>query len=488
MSDKEFNYYISGETGKWEVVIGLEVHAQVSSKAKLFSSSATQFGSEPNSQVSLIDAAMPGMLPVINKFCVEQAVRTGLGLKAKINLTSVFDRKNYFYADLPQGYQISQYKYPIVGEGEVVLDMPYGTKKIGIERLHLEQDAGKSLHDQDPTKTFIDLNRSGVALMEIVSKPDLRSPEEVAEYIKKLRSIMRYLGTCDGNMEEGSLRADVNVSVRKVGSKDFGTRCEIKNVNSIKFMQQAIQYEAKRQVELLEEGKKVDQETRLFDTKKNETRQMRSKEDAHDYRYFPDPDLPPLKFNQSFVDVIKQKLPELPDDKKERLMNNYKLSSYEAGVLISDKDTSDYFEDIAKTSDVKLAINWVIGDLFAALNKLGKSIKESPISSKNLAKLIDLIKNNTISGRIAKEVFELMLKDNRDPKAIVEEKGLVQESNVGELEKIIEKVLKDNADKVAEYKSGKDKLFGFFVGSVIKESKGKANPALVNDLLKKKLS
>jgi aspartyl-tRNA(Asn)/glutamyl-tRNA(Gln) amidotransferase subunit B len=488
MSDKEFNYYISGETSKWEVVIGLEVHAQVSSNAKLFSSSATQFGSEPNSQVSLIDAAMPGMLPVINKFCVEQAVRTGLGLKAKINLTSVFDRKNYFYADLPQGYQISQYKYPIVGEGEVVLDMPYGTKKIGIERLHLEQDAGKSLHDQDPTKTFIDLNRSGVALMEIVSKPDLRSPEEVAEYIKKLRSIMRYLGTCDGNMEEGSLRADVNVSVRKVGSKDFGTRCEIKNVNSIKFMQQAIQYEAKRQVELLEEGKKIDQETRLFDTKKNETRQMRSKEDAHDYRYFPDPDLPPLKFNQSFVDIIKQKLPELPDDKKERLMNNYKLSSYEAGVLISDKDTSDYFEDIAKTSDVKLAINWVIGDLFAALNKLGKSIKETPISSKNLAKLIDLIKNNTISGRIAKEVFELMLKDNRDPKAIVEEKGLVQESDVGELEKIIDKVLKDNADKVAEYKSGKDKLFGFFVGSVIKESKGKANPALVNDLLKKKLS
>ena len=488
MSDKDFNYYISGETGKWEVVIGLEVHAQVSSNAKLFSSSATKFGSEPNTQVSLIDAAMPGMLPVINKFCVEQAVRTGLGLKAKINLTSVFDRKNYFYADLPQGYQISQYKYPIVGEGEVVLDMPYGTKKIGIERLHLEQDAGKSLHDQDPTKTYIDLNRSGVALMEIVSKPDLRSPEEVAEYIKKLRSIMRYLGTCDGNMEEGSLRADVNVSVRKVGSKDFGTRCEIKNVNSIKFMQQAIQYEAKRQVELLEEGKKIDQETRLFDTKKNETRQMRSKEDAHDYRYFPDPDLPPLKFNQSFVDEIKHKLPELPDDKKERLMNNYKLSSYEAGVLISDKDTSDYFEDIAKTSDVKLAINWVIGDLFAALNKLGKSIKESPISSKNLAKLIDLIKNNTISGRIAKEVFELMLKDNRDPKVIVEEKGLVQESNVGELEKIIEKVLKDNVDKVAEYKSGKDKLFGFFVGSVIKESKGKANPALVNDLLKKKLS
>ncbi|MBT4699312.1 MAG: Asp-tRNA(Asn)/Glu-tRNA(Gln) amidotransferase subunit GatB [Pseudomonadota bacterium] len=488
MNDKEFNYYISGETGKWEVVIGLEVHAQVSSNAKLFSSSATKFGSEPNSQVSLIDAAMPGMLPVINKFCIEQAVKTGLGLKAKINLLSVFDRKNYFYADLPQGYQISQFKHPIVGEGEVILDMPYGTKKIGIERLHLEQDAGKSLHDQDPTKTFIDLNRSGVALMEIVSKPDLRSPEEVAEYIKKLRSIMRYLGTCDGNMEEGSLRADVNVSVRKVGSKDFGTRCEIKNVNSIKFMQQAIQYEAKRQIELLEEGKKIDQETRLFDTKKNETRPMRSKEDAHDYRYFPDPDLPPLKFDQSFVDGIKKKLPELPDDKKERLIKDYKLSSYEAGVLISDKDTSDYFEDIAKNSDVKLSINWVIGDLFAALNKIGKSIKESPISSKNLAKLIDLIKNNTISGRIAKEVFELMINDNRDPKVIVEEKGLIQESNVGELEKIIEKVLKENGDKVAEYKSGKDKLFGFFVGSVIKESKGKANPALVNDILKKKLS
>ncbi|NBU53978.1 MAG: Asp-tRNA(Asn)/Glu-tRNA(Gln) amidotransferase GatCAB subunit B [Proteobacteria bacterium] len=488
MNDKEFNYYISGETGKWEVVIGLEVHAQVSSNAKLFSSSATKFGSEPNSQVSLIDAAMPGMLPVINKFCIEQAVKTGLGLKAKINLLSVFDRKNYFYADLPQGYQISQFKHPIVGEGEVILDMPYGTKKIGIERLHLEQDAGKSLHDQDPTKTFIDLNRSGVALMEIVSKPDLRSPEEVAEYIKKLRSIMRYLGTCDGNMEEGSLRADVNVSVRKVGSKDFGIRCEIKNVNSIKFMQQAIQYEAKRQIELLEEGKKIDQETRLFDTKKNETRPMRSKEDAHDYRYFPDPDLPPLKFDQSFVDGIKKKLPELPDDKKERLIKDYKLSSYEAGVLISDKDTSDYFEDIAKNSDVKLSINWLIGDLFAALNKIGKSIKESPISSKNLAKLIDLIKNNTISGRIAKEVFELMINDNRDPKVIVEEKGLIQESNVGELEKIIEKVLKENGDKVAEYKSGKDKLFGFFVGSVIKESKGKANPALVNDILKKKLS
>ena len=488
MSNKEFNYYINGKKSKWEVIIGLEVHAQVSSNAKLFSNSSTKFGADPNSQVSLIDAAMPGMLPVINKFCVEQAIRTGLGLKAKINLNSVFDRKNYFYADLPQGYQISQYKYPIVGEGEVFLDMPYGAKKIGIERLHLEQDAGKSIHDQSPTKTFIDLNRSGIALMEIVSKPDLRSPEEVAEYIKKLRSIMRYLGTCDGNMEEGSLRADVNVSVRKVGVLEFGTRCEIKNVNSIKFIQQAIQYEAKRQVDLLEEGKFIDQETRLFDTKKNETRQMRSKEDAHDYRYFPEPDLPALRLESNFVEEIRKKLPELPDDKKKRFVNEYKISSYDAGVLTADKETSDYFEKVAKNSDVKLAITWVSGELFAVLNKHGLSIKDSPVSAENLTKLILLIMNNTISGRIAKDLFEIMLKDSRDPKVLVEEKGMVQESNIGELEKIIDKVLQSNQDKVSEYKSGKDKLFGFFVGSVIKESKGKANPALVNELLKKKLS
>ena len=488
MSNKEFNYYINGKKSKWEVVIGLEVHAQVSSNAKLFSNSSTKFGADPNSQVSLIDAAMPGMLPVINKFCVEQAIRTGLGLKAKINLNSVFDRKNYFYADLPQGYQISQYKYPIVGEGEVFLDMPYGAKKIGIERLHLEQDAGKSIHDQSPTKTFIDLNRSGIALMEIVSKPDLRSPEEVAEYIKKLRSIMRYLGTCDGNMEEGSLRADVNVSVRKVGALEFGTRCEIKNVNSIKFIQQAIQYEAKRQVDLLEEGKFIDQETRLFDTKKNETRQMRSKEDAHDYRYFPEPDLPALRLESNFVEEIRKKLPELPDDKKKRFVNEYKISSYDAGVLTADKETSDYFEKVAKNSDVKLATTWVSGELFAVLNKHGLSIKDSPVSAENLTKLILLIMNNTISGRIAKDLFEIMLKDSRDPKVLVEEKGMVQESNIGELEKIIDKVLQNNQDKVSEYKSGKDKLFGFFVGSVIKESKGKANPALVNELLKKKLS
>ncbi len=488
MSNKEFNYYINGKKSKWEVIIGLEVHAQVSSNAKLFSNSSTKFGADPNSQVSLIDAAMPGMLPVINKFCVEQAIRTGLGLKAKINLNSVFDRKNYFYADLPQGYQISQYKYPIVGEGEVFLDMPYGAKKIGIERLHLEQDAGKSIHDQSPTKTFIDLNRSGIALMEIVSKPDLRSPEEVAEYIKKLRSIMRYLGTCDGNMEEGSLRADVNVSVRKVGALEFGTRCEIKNVNSIKFIQQAIQYEAKRQVDLLEEGKFIDQETRLFDTKKNETRQMRSKEDAHDYRYFPEPDLPALRLESNFVEEIRKKLPELPDDKKKRFVNEYKISSYDAGVLTADKETSDYFEKVAKNSDVKLAITWVSGELFAVLNKHSLSIKDSPVSAENLTKLILLIMNNTISGRIAKDLFEIMLKDSRDPKILVEEKGMVQESNIGELEKIIDKVLQNNQDKVSEYKSGKDKLFGFFVGSVIKESKGKANPALVNELLKKKLS
>jgi len=486
--NKDFNYFLQGEKEKWEVIIGLEVHAQVLSNAKLFSSSSTKFGAEPNCQVSLIDAAMPGMLPVINKFCIEQAIKTGLGLNAKINSFSVFDRKNYFYADLPQGYQISQYKFPIVGEGEVLLDMSYGTKKIGIERLHLEQDAGKSLHDQDPTKSFIDLNRSGVALMEIVSKPDLRSPEEVGEYIKKIRSIMRYLETCDGNMEEGSLRADVNISVRKVGDKSFGTRCEIKNVNSIKFMQQAIEFEAKRQIDLLEQGKSIDQETRLYDTKKNETRSMRSKEDAHDYRYFPDPDLLPLELENSFIQKIKNELPELPDQKKDRFINEYRLSNYEAAVLIADKETADFFEKVAKNSDVKLATTWIMGDFFASLNKLQKSISNSPITVENLASLLNLIKTNIISGRIAKEVFEMMLLDKRDPKIIVEEKGLIQQTDVKEIEKIIDKVLMDNQDKVTEYKSGKVKLFGFFVGSVIKESKGKANPGVVNDLLKKKLS
>jgi aspartyl-tRNA(Asn)/glutamyl-tRNA(Gln) amidotransferase subunit B len=487
MTDKKFDYLIEGKTGQWEVVIGLEVHAQVTSNAKLFSSSSTKFGSDPNSQVSLVDAAMPGMLPVINRYCVEQAVRTGLGLKAKINNFSKFDRKNYFYADLPQGYQISQFKFPIVGEGEIILDMPYGTKVVGIERLHLEQDAGKSLHDQDPQNSFVDLNRSGIALMEIVGKPDLRSPEEVAQYVKKLRSIMRYLNTCDGNMDEGSLRADVNVSVRKAGTTELGTRCEIKNVNSIKFMQQAIEYEAKRQVEIIEEGGKIDQETRLFDTKKIETRTMRSKEDAHDYRYFPDPDLLPLILDQEFVNKIKDSLPELPDEKKARLMNDFGLSSYDASIVITDQDISGYYEEVAKNSDYKLAANWMIVELFGVLNKEGKEIKDSPVSAKNLSKLINLIKGNTISGKIAKKVFEEMVKNDQDPDKIVEEKALKQQSDPKELEKIIETIVKSNQDKVEQYKSGKDKLFGFFVGQAMKETEGKGSPKLINDILKEKL-
>jgi len=487
MADKEFDYYLKGEKGEYEVVIGLEVHAQVLSDAKLFSSSATKFGSEPNSQVSLVDAAMPGMLPVINKFCVEQAVKTGLGLNAKINTFSKFDRKNYFYADLPQGYQISQFKHPIVGEGKVILDMPYGTKEIGIERLHLEQDAGKSIHDQDPKNSFVDLNRSGIALMEIVSKPDLRSPGEVGEYIKKLRSIMRYLNTCDGNMEQGSLRADVNVSVRKKGSKEFGTRCEIKNVNSIKFMQQAIDYEARRQIELIEEGNEVDQETRLFDTKKQETRSMRSKEDAHDYRYFPDPDLLPLRLEDSYIEDLKKGLPELPDHKKQRLISEFKLSNYEASVIISDQAVSTYYEEVAKNSDYKLAATWLMGELFATLNKEGKDITESPVSAVNLAKMINLIKDGTISGKIAKTVFEEMIKNDGDPSKIVEDKGLKQTSDPKEIENIVDKVLETNQDKVQQYKSGKDKLFGFFVGQVMKEMKGKGNPQMINDILKNKL-
>ena len=485
--DKKFDYFLEGKTGKWEVVIGLEVHAQITSNAKLFSSSSTKFGSNPNSQVSFVDAAMPGMLPVINKYCVEQAVKTGLGLKATINNFSKFDRKNYFYADLPQGYQISQFKFPIVGEGEIVLDMPYGTKIAGIERLHLEQDAGKSLHDQDPSSSFVDLNRSGIALMEIVGKPDLRSPDEVAQYVKKLRSIMRYLNTCDGNMDEGSLRADVNVSVRKVGSSDLGTRCEIKNVNSIKFMQQAIEYEAKRQIEIIEEGGIINQQTRLFDTKKIETRSMRSKEDAHDYRYFPDPDLLPLVLEQSFVDKIKNSLPELPDEKKIRLMNDFDLSSYDASIVVSDQDISEYYEEVAKDSDYKLAANWMIVELFGVLNKEGKEIKDSPVSAKNLSKLINLIKNNTISGKIAKTVFEEMVKNNEDPEKIVNEKGMRQQSDPEELKKIIDTILKNNQDKVEQYKAGKDKLFGFFVGEAMKNTQGKGNPKLINDILKEQL-
>ena len=487
MSKEKSEYLINRNDNQYEVVIGLEVHAQVLSQSKLFSTSATKFGAEPNTQVSLVDAAFPGMLPVINEFCVKQAIKTGIGLKAKINKRSVFDRKNYFYADLPQGYQISQFKDPIVGEGKVILDMPDGQKEVGIERLHLEQDAGKSIHDLDPKNTFVDLNRSGVALMEIVSKPDLRSPEEVNAYIKKLRSIMRYLGTCDGNMQEGSLRADVNVSVRKKGTKDFGTRCEIKNVNSIKFMQMAIEYEANRQVDLIEDGQSVDQETRLFDTKKNETRSMRSKEDAHDYRYFPDPDLLPLEVSDEFINQLQLEIPELPDEKKKRFIDQFKLTPYEANIMVSDIETSNYFENVVKKSDVKLATNWIIGELFAALNEKNLEITDSPISAGNLSKLINLIKDGTISGKIAKTVFEQMMEGDKDPKKIVEEKGLKQESDPKALEALIDKVIDDNRDKATEYKSGKVKLFGFFVGQVMKVSGGKANPQLVNEILKKKL-
>jgi len=480
-------YVIQGETGDWELVIGLEVHAQVTSKSKLFSGAATSFGAEPNTEVSLVDAAMPGMLPVINAYCVEQAIRTGLGLKAQINKTSVFARKNYFYADLPQGYQISQYDQPIVGEGEVILDMKDGsTRTIGIERLHLEQDAGKSLHDQHPSKSFIDLNRAGTALMEIVSKPDMRSPEEAAAYVTKLRSIVRYLGTCDGNMAEGSMRCDVNVSVRKAG-EPFRTRAEIKNVNSIRFMFQAIEYEARRQIDIYEEGGEVVQETRLFDAHKGETRSMRSKENAHDYRYFPDPDLLPLVLSDEEIATIKASLPELPDEKKERFMRDYLLSNYDAGVLVADQESAHFFESVAKGRDPKLAANWVMGDFFGALNRVGGDITNPPVTAANLGALIDLISDNTLSGRLAKDVFELMVETGRAPGDIVEEKGLRQVTDTGAIEKSIADVLAANPDKVAEYRSGKDKLFGFFVGQVMKTTGGKANPAMVNDILKKLL-
>jgi len=487
MAKNQSEYLIKRNNNEYEVVIGLEVHAQVLSESKLFSSAPTKFGAEPNTQVSLVDAAFPGMLPVINEFCIKQAVKTGIGLNAKINKKSIFDRKNYFYADLPQGYQISQYKNPIVGEGSIVLDLTTGEKIVGIERLHLEQDAGKSIHDIDPQNTLVDLNRSGVALMEIVSKPDLRSLEEVNAYIKKLRSIMRYLGTCDGNMQEGSLRADVNVSVRKKGQKEFGTRCEIKNVNSVKFMQMAINYEANRQVGVIEEGGTIDQETRLFDIKKNETRSMRSKEDAHDYRYFPDPDLLPLELSDKFINDLKKNIPELPDEKKKRFIDKFKLSPYEANILVSDIETSKYFEEVIEKSDVKLSTNWITGELFALLNEKNLEISQSPITAKNLSKLINLIKDGTISGKIAKSVFEIMADEGKDPQIIVEEKGLKQQSDPKEIEKLIDKVITDNPDKVKEYKSGKDKLFGFFVGQVMKVSGGKANPQLVNEILKKKL-
>jgi len=479
---------ISGTTGEWEVVIGLEVHAQVTSNSKLFSGAATEFGAEPNTQVSLVDAAMPGMLPVINAYCVEQAVRTGLALDAQINLYSIFDRKNYFYADLPQGYQISQYKQPVVGEGIITLDLKDGeTKEVGIERLHLEQDAGKSMHDQHPTMTYVDLNRSGVALMEIVSKPDMRSSEEAGAYLKKLRTILRYIGTCDGNMEQGSMRADVNVSVRKPGGP-LGTRCEIKNVNSVRFVQQAIEYEARRQIDVIEDGGKIVQETRLYDVAAGVTRSMRSKEEAHDYRYFPDPDLLPLELDPAWVDKIKAGLPELPDEKKNRLMRDFGLSVYDAGVMVSEPEIGVYFEEVAKGRDPKQASNWVTGSLFAALNAKGVSITESPVTAANLGKLIDLIADNTISGRIAKDVFEIMVETGGDPAKIVEEKGLKQITDTGLIEGIVDKIIAENPGQVAQYDGGANpKVIGWFVGQVMKQSQGKANPAQVNELLKKKL-
>ena len=478
---------IQGETGDWEVVIGLEVHAQVVSNAKLFSGASAQFGAEPNTQVSFVDAAFPGMLPVINEYCVEQAVRTGLGLKAQINLFSVFDRKNYFYADLPSGYQISQFQQPIVGKGEIVLDMPDGSSRtVGVTRLHLEMDAGKSLHDQHPSKTYVDLNRSGVALMEIVSEPDMRSAEEAAAYVRKLRAILRYLGTCDGNMEEGSMRCDVNVSVRRPGAP-YGTRTETKNVNSIRYVQMAIEYETRRQIEVLEEGGTIVQETRLWDTTKFVTRSMRSKEEAHDYRYFPDPDLLPLELEQDWVDAIKATLPELPDEKKARFISDYKLSPYDAGVLVAEKASAAFYETVAKGRDPKLAANWTMGELFGALNKQGKGIEQSPVSAENLGGLIDLISDNTISGRIAKDVFAEMVETGKPAALIVEEKGLRQVTDTGAIDSAIAGVLAANPDKVADYKGGKEKLFGFFVGQVMKQTQGKANPALVNELLIKKL-
>ncbi|KJE35405.1 glutamyl-tRNA amidotransferase [Thalassospira sp. HJ] len=481
------SYILEGSTGPWEIVVGLEVHCQVISQSKLFSGASTKFGNDPNSNVSLVDAAMPGMLPVVNAECVRQAVKTGLGLKAKINKESVFARKNYFYADLPQGYQISQFDKPIVGEGTIILDMPDGsTKSVGIERLHLEQDAGKSMHDQDPKYSHIDLNRSGVALMEIVSMPDIRSPEEAGAYLTKLRAIVRYLGTCDGNMNEGSMRCDANVSVRRPG-EGFGTRCEIKNVNSIRFVMQAIEIEAKRQIEVIEGGGEIQQETRLYDQRLGETRSMRSKEMAHDYRYFPDPDLLPLVFDDAFVSEIEKELPELPDEKKARFMRENGLSAYDAGVLVAEKEKADYYEVVAKGRDGKLAANWVITNLFGALNKAEVGIAESPVTAENLGKLIDLISNDTISGRIAKDVFEIMIETGGDPEKIVEEKGLKQITDTGAIETAIDEVIAANPDKVEEIRAGKDKMLGWFVGQVMKSTGGKANPGMVNKLLRDKI-
>ena len=471
----------------WELVIGIEIHAQVKSNSKLFSSSSTDFGSGPNSQVSLVDAAMPGMLPVINKFCVEQAVRSGIGLNAKINNKSIFDRKNYFYQDLPQGYQISQFKDPIVGNGFIDIVLDGQTKRIGIERLHLEQDAGKSLHDQDPNLTFVDLNRSGIALMEIVSNPDMSSADEAVEYIKKVRSILRYLDTCDGNMEQGSLRADVNVSVNKPGN-GLGTRCEIKNLNSFKYIHSAIIYEAKRQIKLIESGESINQETRLYNIGTGETRAMRSKEDAHDYRYFPDPDLLPLEIENEWIEKIKSTIPELPDQKKNRFIKEYNLSEYDAGVIVSDKATSDYYEEVVKNRNPKLVTTWVTSELFSVLNKKNLTINESPISHDKLGQLIDNIESGKVSNRLAKDIFEEMCETGKSSSDIISEKGLSQISDQGELEKLVNDVLLANPANVEKYKNGKDKLFGFFIGEAMKLSKGRANPKILNELLKSKLN
>ncbi|QDF38480.1 Asp-tRNA(Asn)/Glu-tRNA(Gln) amidotransferase subunit GatB [Bradyrhizobium symbiodeficiens] len=482
---------LKGATGDWEVVIGMEIHAQVTSKSKLFSGASTAFGGEPNSQVSLVDAAMPGMLPVINEECVRQAVRTGLGLNAQINLRSVFDRKNYFYPDLPQGYQISQYKSPVVGEGEVIVDLDGGRSvSIGIERLHLEQDPGKMLHDRSPSLSYIDFNRCGVALMEIVSKPDIRDAEQAKAYVTKLRSIMRYLGTCDGDMEKGSLRADVNVSVRKPGAP-LGTRCEIKNMNSITFIGQAIEYEARRQIEILEDGGQIEQETRRFDPNKGETRSMRSKEEAHDYRYFPDPDLLPLEFSQQFVDELKAKLPELPDQKKTRFVADLGLSAYDASVLVAERESAVFYETVLdklgnRARDGKMAANWVINELFGRLNKEGRDITDSPVSAEQLSGIVDLIGEGTISGKIAKDLFEIVWQEGGDPRALVESRGMKQVTDLSAIEKVVDDIIAANPDKAVQVKD-KPQSLGWFVGQVMKASGGKANPQSVNDLLKSKL-
>jgi aspartyl-tRNA(Asn)/glutamyl-tRNA(Gln) amidotransferase subunit B len=477
---------IKGATGDWEVIVGMEIHAQVTSRAKLFSGASTSFGGAPNDHVSLVDAAMPGMLPVINEECVRQAVRTGLGLKARINLRSVFDRKNYFYPDLPQGYQISQYKDPIVGEGEVTVDLPEGESiRVGIERLHLEQDAGKSIHDLHPQASYVDLNRSGVALMEIVSRPDMRSSEEAKAYVSKLRTILRYLGTCDGDMEKGSLRADVNVSVRRPG-EPLGTRCEIKNVNSIRFIGQAIEYEARRQIGILEDGGQIRQETRLFDPGRGETRSMRSKEEAHDYRYFPDPDLLPLEFDQGFVDELAKELPELPDEKKARFIAGYGLSPYDAGVLVAERASADFFEETARGRDGKAVANWVINELFGRLNKEGVEVAASPVSAAQLGGLVDLISEGVISGKIAKDLFEILWTEGGDPRTIVESRGMRQVTDTGAIERAVDEIVAANPEKVEQARA-KPTLLGWFVGQVMKATGGKANPQAVNEILRAKL-